>query len=370
MRILEIAPPWFPVPPVRYGGIELVVAGLTDGLVAAGHDVTLAAAGGSSTRARLIHHHDTAPSASLGDPIVELPHLLAAYGHRHEFDVIHDHTTVGVGVGALLDGPPRVHTVHGPWTPGVADLLTTVAGRVNVVAISQDQASRRPAGLELAGVLHNGIDTTRFPFDERGDGHLAWIGRASPDKGADVAIEVARRLGRPLRMAVKVNEPDEHVWWHEVIAGLPPGADVDVVLNATHAEKLEVLRGADAMLFPISWEEPFGLVMIEANACGVPVVAWSRGAAPEVLEDGRTGVLVEPGDIDGLCLGVRSAVEHIDRRACRQRVEERFSVERMVAGHVELYQRLTAAAGRDDLGDQRTPDVGGVIDLARDTAPT
>lgn len=340
MRILQLAPPWFPVPPPRYGGTELVVAGLTDRLVAQGHDVTLVASGGSTSRARLRTVYDTPPSTELGDPLVELPHVLTGYLEHGRYDLIHDHTVLGIGIGAVLDHPAVVHTVHGAWTPALTRLYERVADRVSLVAISHDQAARAPAGLPLAGVVHNGIDLARYPFSAVSRGHLAWLGRAGPDKGADLAVRVARQLSRPLRMAMKLNEPDEHRWWEEVFAPLRAGGDVEVIHNATHAEKLDILCGAEALLFPIRWDEPFGLAMVEANACGTPVAVFERGAAPEVIEDQRTGWVLPPGDVDAMCAAVEGAA-HLDRARCRRHVERRFSAERMARGYARIYHRVT-----------------------------
>lgn len=344
MRILQIAPPWFSVPPDRYGGVELMVAGLADGLVDRGHYVTLLASGGSRTRARLRTVYERPPSESLGNGIVEIPHVLAGYRQAHRHQLVHDHTVVGLGLAAMLGTPPVVHTIHGDWTPPLTRLYRQVADRVSLVAISHDQAARAPAGVDIAGVVHNGIDLHRYPFAPAPRGHLAFLGRAGSDKGADLAVEVARRLGRPLRMGIKVNEAAEREWWHEVFEPLletaGDHAPVHVVRNATHAQKLDVLAGADALLFPIRWDEPFGLVMAEANACGTPVVAFARGAAPEVVADGTTGWLVAADDVDAMCAAVER-VPAIDRRACRQRVADRFTTAHMVDAYVRLYERVT-----------------------------
>lgn len=339
MRVLQIAPPWFTVPPERYGGTELVVAGLVDRLVATGHDTTLVASGGSSTRGRVRTIYRTPPSAELGDAVVELPHVLAGYRLRHGFDIVHDHTVTGIGVGALLDGPPLVHTVHGAWVPALARLYAAVADRVNLVAISQDHAARAPADVALSGVVHNGIEVERYPLGTGTGGYLAWLGRAGADKGADIAVEIAGRLRLPLRMAMKVSEAAEHRWWQEILLPMLPGTDTVVVHNATHGQKVALLAGARALLFPIRWDEPFGLAMIEANACGTPVVAFARGAAPELVDDGHSGFLVAPDDLDAMAAAA-SEVPRLDRHACRTNVERRFTAARMTAGYLRLFERL------------------------------
>lgn len=343
MRILQIAPPWFCVPPLEYGGTELVVAGLCDELVAAGHEVVLAASGGSVTAADVRSTYPEPPSAALGDAIVELPHALAAYRDRHSFDVVHDHTAVGVGIGALLEGPPIVHTVHGAWTEGLQRLYRAVSPPVHLVAISRDHAQRRPPDLALAGTVSNGLPIDDYPFTPRSEGYLAWLGRAGPDKGADVAVKVARRLGRHLRLAIKVNEPEEHRWWQEVLQPQLGDVDVEVILNAPNAVKLALLGGAEVVLFPIRWEEPFGLVMVEANACGTPVAAFARGAAPEVLADGYSGVLVPPGDVTALCEAVERAAT-LDRRDCRRHAADRFGAARMARDYLAVYAAVGAGS--------------------------
>jgi glycosyltransferase involved in cell wall biosynthesis len=355
MRILQLAPPWFTVPPVRYGGTELVVSALTDQLVDRGHQVTLLASGGSLTRAELRTVYAIPPAEQLGDGIVELPHVLAGYEERHRYDVIHDHTVTGACVGALLDGPPIVHTVHGAWTPELCRLYERLAGRVALVAISHDHASHAPPGLPLAGVVHNGIDVSHYPFEASSNGHLAWVGRAGPDKGADLAVAVATRLGLPLRMAMKLNEPEEHRWWAEVMVPLLDDSDTTVVHNASHAQKLAVLRGAAALLVPIRWDEPFGLTMVEAGACGVPVVAFARGAVPEIVADGRTGSTVPPGDVDAMCAAVER-VPVIDRGTCRSHVEQNFAAARMTQGYERIYASLapTRTVRIPDLDVSRT----------------
>ena len=339
MRILQVAPPWFTVPPVRYGGTELVVAALTDGLVAAGHDVTLVASGGSRTTARLRSVYATPPSSALGDTLVELPHVLAARRGAADVDLVHDHSVLGAAVSAVVDGPPVVHTVHGAWTDPLCRVYREIAKDVHLVAISRDHADRAPADLPLAGTVHNGIDLDRYPFGDTASGHLAWLGRAGPDKGADIAVDVARRAGLPLRLAIKVNEPDERAWWHDVLVPKLEGHHVDVTLNATHHQKITLLRDALALVVPLGWDEPFGLMMTEANACGTPVVAFARGAAPELVADGETGVLVEPGDVDAMVAAVEEAAT-LDRRACRARVEAHFSAPRMLEGYLRVYERV------------------------------
>lgn len=346
MRILQIAPPWFTVPPTGYGGTEQVVSLLTEGLVDRGHDVVLLASGGSRTRGQLWSPYEQAPTARLGDGTVELPHVLAGYRRRDEFDVIHDHTAIGAGIASVTDGPPVVHTVHGPWTPAATALYRGVGDDVHLVAISHDHAGRRPHGVDLAAVIHNGIDVGHYPFvDVKGD-HLAFVGRASREKGPELAIEVARRLGRRLLMAIKVNEADEREYFETVVAPRLGDADVEVVEPGRWCAA-EIMGSAAAVLFPIQWPEPFGLVPLEANACGTPVVAFAHGAVPEVVAEGVSGFVVPPGDLDAFGAAVERCGQ-LDPVACRRNATERFSADRAVAAYEALYgQVVRAHAGRE-----------------------
>jgi glycosyltransferase involved in cell wall biosynthesis len=347
MRILQLAPPWFTVPPAGYGGTERMVGLLADGLAARGHDVTLLASGGSRTAARLWTVFDTPPSASLGSAVHELCHVLPAYQDRERFDVIHDHSgLIGPAMAGLLDGPPVVHTLHGAWSAAGGRIYAAIADRVHLVAISHDQASRAPADVRIATVIHNGIAVDDMPFrpDRRGTGgYLAFVGRASPDKGPDVAIAVAARLHRALRMAVKINEPHEQRYWEQHVVPLLDTADVQVRANGTAEYAVELMAGADATLFPIAWPEPFGLVMVESMACGTPVIAYAMGSAPEVVADGETGFLVPPGDVDGLC-DATGKVPAIDPATCRQAVQESFSA-RAMTGRYERFLEAVVRGG-------------------------
>lgn len=341
MRILIIAPPWFRVPPQGYGGIEQVVGLLADGLPGRGHDVTLLAAGGSRSLARVWTTMERAPSELIGNPAIELAHVLVGYRRRDGFDLIHDHTLSGPPIGAMPGGPPVVHTLHGPWTPQMAALYRQLSDRIHLVAISRDQAARTPDDIRLAGVVHNGIDVAAHPFLATKGDHLAYVGRCNAEKAPELAVEVAKRLGRRLRMAIKVNEDAEHRYFDEVVAPRLRDADVDVVRNASHAAKTEMMATAAAVLFPIRWPEPFGLVPVEANACGTPVVAFAEGAVPEVVVHGRTGWLVTPGDLDAFCRAVERAGE-LDPHDCRAHARDRFDASRMVRDHDVLYERIVA----------------------------
>jgi glycosyltransferase involved in cell wall biosynthesis len=348
MRIAQIAPPWLAVPPSRYGGTERVVALLADGLAERGHDVTLFASGGSRTLANLVTPLAAPPAPEdLGNLFDEAFHATAAYLHAGEFDVIHDHSgLVGASIGALLtDGPPVVHTLHSAWKPPFRRHFRLLDGKLNLVAISASQrASNR--NLRYAAVIHHGLDPAAFPFTGGAprDDVLVFLGRSSPEKGVLEAIEIAERAGLPLVMMIKVGEPDEQLYWRDVVRPrLHDG--VEVILNAGHEAKVAQLARARALVFPMAWCEPFGLVMIEALACGTPVVVTRRGSAPEIVVDGETGFLVDPRNPVEASVAALGHIDAIDPAACRARFDQRFTAERMVDQYEALFGRLARRAG-------------------------
>ena len=336
MKIAQIAPPWIAVPPPGYGGIEWVVALLADELAARGHDVTLFASGGSVTKAKLDSVFDPAPGpTTIGDTYLEVLHAFHAYERAEEFDVIHDHSgMVGLAIAARA-GFRVVHTVHGPLVPQALRWYRTVSGRVDFVGISDSQMK---PGLDLswAGRVYNGIPVERYPFRTDKEDFLLFVGRVNQEKGPDVAVEVARRTGVRLVMAAAIKEPHERHYWDEKVKPLLTGTE-EILGEITVDEKADLMAGARAVLFPIQWEEPFGLVMAEANACGTPVLAFPRGAAPEVVGDGETGFLCT--NIDEMVAAV-DRIGDIDPHACRARVEKMFSAQAMTSGYEELYARV------------------------------
>lgn len=337
MRIALVAPPWTPVPPSLYGGIELVVDRLARGLHDAGHDVLLFTTGDSTCPVPRRWLLAEAEGDRIGMSVPEIRHVMAAYDVVRDAHIVHDHTVLGPIYAERFGGPPVVTTVHGPFNEELADIYGRIADRVPVVAVSHAQCRPVPH-IPIARVIHHGIDASEFPFGDGAGGYALFLGRLSPDKGAHRAIEVARKAGIPLLLAGKMRETWEHEYFHsEVEPHLGPGAEY--LGEVPHEEKVRLLAGARALLFPIRWNEPFGLVMLEALACGTPVLAFPEGAAPEVVEHGRTGFLCED---EASMAEALTKIDTIDRRACRAAVEGYFSTERMVREHLELYERVLA----------------------------
>jgi glycosyltransferase involved in cell wall biosynthesis len=350
MRIAIVAPPWFEVPPRAYGGIEAVCHELAQGLLARGHDVTLIGAGRSHPSGGFAATYRVPPQG-LGTSeatIHELVHSARAGRAIRgiEPDLVHDHSLAGPLV-ALGHRHPTLVTVHGPVGENEAELYRSLAPEVSLVALSRAQRRQAP-DLRWAGVVHNGVRVSEYPFRSRKDAYLLFLGRMSPDKGPDLAIDVARAGELPLIIAAKCSEPKERAFFE---ARIRPrlGAGVEWFGEADEREKKELLAGARCLLSPLRWEEPFGLVLIEALACGTPVVALRRGSVPEILVDGVTGfVRDEPHEL----LEAIQRVETIDPLACRRHVERHFTVEHMVSGYEEVYARVLANRAADQRAER------------------
>lgn len=336
MRIGLIAPPWVTVPPTGYGGTEAVIANLARGLVDRGHDVRLFTVG-TSTSASTSGFLFPEPVQPLGQSILESAHVLAAYESLGDVDVIHDHTMLGplLSRRAGQHTPPVVTTNHGPFTDVTRRILRHAAATAAVVAISADQASR--AGeVPIAATIHHGIDLEEYRVGPGNGGHLVFVGRMSPDKGVHRAIRIARASGRPLRIIAKMREPEEYEYFKLAVRPLLCTKD-EWPAELPAEERIEVMGSALGLINPISWPEPFGLVMAESLAVGTPVIAFPAGAAREIVEEGRTGFLREDER------GASSAVDRLwelDRATCRASAESRFSVARMAADHERLYVSL------------------------------
>lgn len=351
MHIGVIAPPWVAVPPPAYGGTELMIDALCSALRRAGHRVTLFSTGDSTCDVERRWLFDRGDPDRMGHVVRELRHALAAYDAFDELgvDLVHDHTLVGPFTSETRRYPV-VTTIHGPFDADLVDLYGRVADRVPIVAISHDQASRAPEGLPIAAVIHHGLELDRYPFSPTPGDHCLFLGRMSADKGVDIAIDAARQAGVPLVIAAKMREREERRFFDDVVLPLV-GNGVEYVGEARFAEKVRLLGSACALLNPITWPEPFGLVMIEALACGTPVVGYAIGAAPEIIDHGRTGFLADGADgadgVDGLVAGLES-LDRIERDTCRDAVCERFSSDRMAADYIETYRRALDHHGSPD----------------------
>jgi len=336
MRIAQVSPLHESVPPQYYGGTERVVSYLTEGLVARGHDVTLFASGDSSTTARLVRAGPRALRLNGGGQDAIAHHLVMleeVVRQSTQFDVVHFHCDYLAFPFARRMRTPTLSTMHGRLDLDELELVYREYGEVPLVSISDAQRTPRPTANWMATVYH-GVPMELYGFQPEPGTYLAFIGRISPEKGVDRAIEVARLSGVPLRIAAKV-DPKDRDYYEAVIRPLIDGSLVQYVGELSEHEKSPFLGGALALLFLIDWPEPFGLAMIESMACGTPVVAVPRGSVPEILDHGTTGLLVPSveGAVEALEL-----VSSLDRRLCRQAFEERFSVERMVRDYEAVYR--------------------------------
>lgn len=335
MRIGLVAPPWIPVPPPAYGGTESVIDNLARGLRDLGHEVVLFTVGSSTCP---VARRSLFPDAvePLGQSAPEAGHVLAAYEALQDVDIVHDHTVLGplLAARAGLRTPPVVTTNHSPFTDLTRLLYRVISRTASIVAISHDQASRS-GDVPLAAVIHHGIDLRRHREGPGGD-DLVFVGRMSPDKGVADAVRIAHVAGRRLRIISKMRTPEERAYFEAEVRPLL-GRDSDEVREAGLDERVHVVGRSAALVNPIRWPEPFGLVMAESLAAGTPVLARPEGAAPEIVTPGRTGYL-----FDDVASGA-DAVAHLhllDRGLCRASAEERFSLERMAQEHERLYERV------------------------------
>jgi glycosyltransferase involved in cell wall biosynthesis len=338
LRVGIIAPAWVPVPPPVYGGTELVVDNTARGLLAAGHDVRLFATGDSSCPVPLRWLHDEAVG-SIGSMMDELTHVQAAYQEFSDVDVIHDHTMLGpLWAHSTGARPVVVTTNHGPFDRKLTEYYKAAAEHLAVVAISHHQASTGP-DVPIAEVIHHGLDVDRLPVGAGDGGFVLFLGRMHPSKGVHRAIDVARAAGKKLVIAAKMWEAAEREYY---AAEVEPrlGAHAEYIGEVGGSEKAELIGQAEALVNPIRWPEPFGLVMIEALAAGTPVLAFPEGAAPEIVDHGVTGFLAT-GEVE--MAGHLATIDQIDRDACRRAAEDRFSTRAMVDNHVALYRRLLSA---------------------------
>ncbi|HVF53358.1 MAG TPA: glycosyltransferase family 4 protein [Actinomycetota bacterium] len=334
MRIGMVAPPWFEVPPKGYGGIEWLCHWLTEGLVKRGHEVVLIGSGNNNTSARFLQTFAEPPTERLGESLPEVLHsaLVASFLDDLALDVVHDHSFAGP-LSARGRNTPTIVTAHGPVDGEVAHYYAALGRTINLVAISDAQQRQAPQ-LPWTTTIHNGVPIAEYPFSEDKDDYLLFLGRMSPEKGAHLAIQAARDADLPLVIAGKCNEPLEKAYFETQIKPLL-GPDIDWIGAAETKRKKELLVKARCLVFPIMWEEPFGIVMVEAMACGTPVVALRGGSVAEIVEDGVTGFICDHASDLPEAIKRSSLIEPA---ACRARALRLFDTSKMVESYERLYE--------------------------------
>lgn len=338
MKIAQVAPLWERVPPPNYGGIELVVSRLTDELVRRGHEVTLFASGDSQT---LAHLEAVYPRSLRLDPnvkeyaVYEMLELSQVYQRAAQFDIIHSHVGISALVlASLITATSTVHTLHNSFTTDNRHAFSYYH-KQPYISISNSQ---RQIDINYVGTVYNGIELADYPFVAQPSEppYLAFLGRFSPDKGPQNAIAIAKQSGWRLKMAGKVDAVNSEFFEQE-IAPYIDGQQIEYLGEINHAEKTELLGNAAVTLFPINWQEPFGLVMIESMATGTPVIAMNLGSVPEVIAHGKTGFICNSHA--EMATMIPAALE-LNRQTCRKYVENKFSVSQMVNGYEAVYRQI------------------------------
>jgi glycosyltransferase involved in cell wall biosynthesis len=361
MKIAHIAPPWFAVPPQNYGGTETVIFHLIEEQVAQGHEVMLLAPGDAKTAARVTSFYER----SLVESGVPWSAHLKAFYHLHQsveyveknqFDILHTHlsSAADMYLFPLTEhlSTPHVMTIHsnfpfdrvGSWIGDADKYYLKWAARVPMVAISQRARTQLPSELNVVSIVHHGVPMEHFkPTVDRPDEFYVWLGRIVSDKGPHLAIEAARKAGVPLVLAgiVDSHVPEAVSYFREFIEPQIDGCQITYIGPVAMTQKIDLLSRARAFLCPLQWEEPFGMVIIEAMAVGCPVITFPRGAAPEIVVDGQNGFLV--CDVDEMVSGIRR-IEMLDRSVVRAYAEAHFSVRVMAEQYLALYRKVRAEA--------------------------
>ena len=343
MKIAQIVNPIESVPPQKYGGIERMVHALTEELVELGHDVTLFASGDSQTSAKLVSVYPTSLRAAkvkdvYGANDYTVINVIEAYKRQAEFDIIHDHTGNPGLIAATTSDTPVVSTLHGPFTTTNRKLYEAVADKVNLVAISEGQMKPVPS-LPIAGVVYNGLPMEHYPFSDNHKGYLLFVGRISEEKGVHHAIDVAQYLQIPLIIAAKLenNHRPDVEYFRQYVEPRLDGSKVKWIGEVNEDERNKLMSEAKCFLHPVSFREPFGLTLIEAMACGCPVVAFGRGSIREIIAQGKTGFVVE--DAEEMVEAVAN-IDVIDRAECRRHSLENFNAHRMAKGYEAIYESI------------------------------
>jgi glycosyltransferase involved in cell wall biosynthesis len=363
MKILQIAPPWINIPPQTYGGTESVMNTLTEELVLQGHDVTLFATKNSTTSAKLKYVYDDGLFQqnqvwSLIQPALALPALLHydqafKLAEEGQFDIVHAHLSAGTDIMKLkflADAKvPVVATAHmtfpfDRWSNLDDEYIRYYAHQANLIFISQALEKRYPANFRKVGVVYNGLELGNMEFKQQPEGHngqpyAAWLGKILPWKGLHLAIRAAKKA-RIKFVFAGVMDPSDHESKHYFETQIAPHIDGNSVINlgpADHALKNNLLSNASVFLNPISWDEPFGMTTIESMACGTPVIAFNRGAMPELISSGKDGFIVD--DLSSMADAIKNYAQ-IDRALCRRTVERRFSAKAMTKGYIKMYTKV------------------------------
>jgi glycosyltransferase involved in cell wall biosynthesis len=340
LRLAMVAPPYYSIPPDGYGGIEVVVADLVDSLVPMGHHVTLVCAGSHGTLAQdYVPVIEEPEPWALGEALPEIVHaaqVLRAV-ERLDVDLVHDHTAAGplLAPGRPL---PTVVTAHGPVTSGLGDMYAALGSSISLVALSDAQRTTRP-DLPWVATVHNGVHVDTFPYRVDKEDWVLFLGRFHPEKAPHAAIDAARAAGVKIVLAGKCSEPIEKAYFAEMVEPrLGPGVELFGIADAR--AKRDLLSRARCLVFPICWDEPFGLVMVEALACGTPVVALRSGAVPEIVEDGVTGLICDKEDELAEAIEDSASLLATD---CRLAAERRFDVSVMAKGYERVYREVLAS---------------------------
>lgn len=341
MRIAQIAPLWIPVPPRTYGGIELFLSLLTEDLVERGHEVFLFASEDSQTKATLIAGTEKAlwTRKDLRSPHAVINrYLKMVYDRLNMFDIVHNHADFFMFPLVLgNESVPILTTLHRPIDSEEAKVLRSFPS-INYLAISQDQKkSAEEQNIRIMDVVYNGVDPKKYEFNNSPEDYFLYLGRLNKEKGVVAAIEIAKAADKKLVVAGNIAGPAEWNYFFKEVQPRLNGEKISFVGEVDFKEKMKLLRNARALLFPINRREPFGLVMIEAMACGTPVIAFNRGSVPEVIEDKKTGFIVEHKE---QMMEAMDSIKKIKRKDCRKSVEKNFTLKQMVDKYEEVYNKF------------------------------
>ena len=352
LKIAQVSPLWYPVPPKGYGGTELIVSKLTEGLIEKGHDVTLFASGNSKTKAKLVPVIKKS-LRELGVPYLHdsynILNLINAFSRQKEFDILHTHIDLYDPVFRAFSKTPTVATLHNPFWPLSREqkgewydyqgrvLIYNRFPQLPYVAISNKYKNLCPAKINFVKTIYHGINVEDFKFNQKPENCFVWLGRISQVKGIDIVVRLARKLGFRLLIAGSIVNPEAESFFKKEIKPYLSQKIKFLGELKSDKEKSEFLGKGKALIYPLQWEEPFGIVMIEAMACGTPVIAFNRGSAEEIIKDKKTGFLVS--NLKGMEMAIKR-INEIKRKECRERVENNFSFEKMVKNYENLYYEI------------------------------